>query len=222
MPKKPATVPKKRASGYKRASLAAPAEAVRDLSSTEEYANYINSNFDRGDVSVKMFFDDPNLNLYEALFLTEYIRHFNGMKAVQASAYKAERHMLSRLSATIRARPNVRRALKNYMDKLSEARDDENRLIRMELRKIAFADLSDVAEWTEDGQLRVIPSSEMDEGAKAGLESIQSVEQYSEGSLSSRRLEVKRINKLQALKMLGAMNGALCEHIRTLSSTCRT
>lgn len=164
----------------------------------------------RKEDAIEFFYKNPNLNLLEAAFISKYVKHFNGSRALREIGYSSAtgRARLNMLSHHFRTKPAVRQALREYFEK-NERKDREGeRQYVAELKKIAFGTLDDIAEWDEKGNISFVPSNELDDGARALPESIKQTIQYDKyGEETKRTVELKKENKLQAMKLLGAYYG---------------
>jgi hypothetical protein len=158
--------------------------------------------------AMEFFYKNPNLNLLEAAFLSKYVKHFNGSRALREMGYTAERAKLNMISHHFRTKHDVKQALREYFEKNERKDRESERQFVTELKKIAFGTLDDIAEWDENGNLKLVPSSELDDGARALPESVKQTIQYDKyGEETKRTVELKKENKLQAMKLLGAYYG---------------
>ena len=138
-------------------------------------------------------------------FIEEYLVDFNGARAARAVGYP---HTNSQEQAvSLLKREDVQRELALRCRKLTEDAGIRVERVIEELSRIAFADIATYITWDNE-QVVIKETGELPDGASravAEIEANTTQEAHGEGAPVTvhRRVKVKMLDKLQALKMLG-------------------
>ena len=120
--------------------------------------------------------------------------------AIRAAGYRYKTNLSAASQGSkMLGRPDVRREIQRYMDR--EGATTER--ILLELSRVAFSDMRDLAEWGDDG-VQVRPSRLLDDHAAATVEEVE--QQPTEHGL---RVRVRLYDKLRALELLAKIRRAV-------------
>lgn len=141
----------------------------------------------------------PSPNQYELTemqlkFCQEFVKDLNGTQAYIRAGYRSKDENTAAVGASRLLRTDKIRAYLGEVLNLNEA------LVISEIAKIAFADITDVADFTANS-MTVKSSDSLSDRGKAALQSIKFTERYTEdGRVCT--VEVKMHDKLAALEKL--------------------
>lgn len=146
---------------------------------------------------------DTPLTEQQEKFVQAYARRTHGTKAAIAAGYAPAN--AAQQASFLLSLGKIQDALAKEKEKLG-IRLDVTRLKWLEeLRRVAFADLTRIAEWDGDG-LRHKPSEDIDEEDSAAVQSVKSEKRITmrDGDTEETvKMEVKLHDKTKALDMLG-------------------
>lgn len=140
------------------------------------------------------------LNDMQKRFCEEFLIDLNGTKAAIRAGYskKSAGSQASRLLTDAK--------ISQYILELIEKRSEETGIkasdVLKELAKVAFSNLKKVADWDEDGNLRVRPSNEMTLDEAAAIESIKMTRVTRDNEMIHTTLSIKLHRKTPALMLL--------------------
>lgn len=129
--------------------------------------------------------------------MLEYLKDSNGTRAMLRAGITDKRQVASVYASQYLGRLRVLRHLETHRQRaLKKAELTLDRVVE-ELRRVAFAQISDVVNWDESGNLTIEPNTNLTE---ARLSAIASIEEVT-GMFGS-RLRIKMHDKLPALSEL--------------------
>lgn len=153
------------------------------------------------------------LSLKQQRFVDEYLVSGNATQAAIAAGY-SEKTARS-IGAENLTKPDIAAVIASRQLAAAEKADVSAEQVLRALAAIAFADLTDVASWGEDGELSMVGSSELSPAAAAALREIRSTTSTvtfgDGGERSTVYKAVKQHDKLRALELLGKHLGMFSE-----------
>jgi phage terminase small subunit len=140
------------------------------------------------------------LTLIAQRFCAEYVNNGgNGKAAARVAGYNSPK-----TASRLMSNPAIRR-------RIDELRADEaarlaltKDAVRQELAKVAFSRMDDVADWADDGTVRVKSRKEMGARGRASLHKLQVVEEINKG-VEKRTMTIERESKVSALSQLAKL-----------------
>lgn len=136
-----------------------------------------------------------NLNQKQTVFVTEYIKDFNGTQAAIRAGYAKK--TAGAIASENLTKPEIKSAINKLLTEIiNDNKDIAVKTIR-ECQKIAFSRISDYMEYDDNGMV-LKPSSEIDDSA---IESITFDITSNDSGYNSKK-RVKLHDKLKALEIL--------------------
>lgn len=111
----------------------------------------------------------------ELVFIDEFLKDFNGTQAVIRAGFAGKLRSAAAIASRMLNAPHVLLELARRRDQLMEKHGISLDLILEELRRIAFARMSDVADW-DRGRIDVKGSAVLPESAIAAISELSSTE----------------------------------------------
>lgn len=149
-------------------------------------------------------------------FVAAYVgsARFVGTRAAIEAGYSA-RSAYSQAHDLLR-KPEVRAAIDAELDSLRLSAGVTRARLIAELEAIAYADLTDVACWSEDGELQIVPSDKLPPEAAAALKEIRSTTStitFQEHERTTVYKAVKQHDKVRALQLLAKIEGLVTDKV---------
>ena len=158
---------------------------------------------------------DPDLTPKQKKFAEEYALHFNATRAYINAGYTVKNDNVAAASAVVLLRKSK---IKYYIRALGlaefEAANITKERVVLEYAKMGFADMSEFADWDNDG-IRITPSKDLTKRQTGAVADI-SVDEHSvrgrEGdTITYRKVKFKLANKQAALDSLAKHLGMFIE-----------
>lgn len=131
----------------------------------------------------------------QEMFCQRYTTHWNATRAAKEAGYSD--HTAMEQGYQLLRIPSVKKRIQELSEHaLSEIGVTRERIL-LELSRIAFGDMRDLATWNESG-VRFKPSDELDEQQSAAIAEVTESVTESGGTL-----KIKRFDKVKALELLG-------------------
>lgn len=147
------------------------------------------------------------LNELQLAFVQEYLIDFNATKAAIRAGYSIKGAAVA--GYRLRRNVNIDALITKELKKRGEFYEVTTRDVAKELSRIAFAQVTQVAEWTPDSGLVVRPSDDLDDDARATIKEIEDETKTTSRGLGAlrvetqtRKLRVKQHDKVRALELL--------------------
>lgn len=125
-------------------------------------------------------------------FVAEYLVDLNATQAAIRAGYRAK--TAYSIGCENLRKPDVQAAIQEAMDKRSERMEITQDMVLRELAAIGFAKVSDYAQVTASGRVRITPTEELSDVQRRALSGIK------EGKFG---VEVSSYDKVKALELLG-------------------
>ncbi|MEM9949813.1 MAG: terminase small subunit [Cyanobacteria bacterium P01_D01_bin.36] len=152
-------------------------------------------------------------------FCIEYLKCFNATQAYK-SVYPSSSHRAAESSAArLLVNAKVQAYLNTLRDRVSVQSEASLERVIKEVSRIAFADITDVLSFNEDGVL-LKHSKELPEGVTAAIEAIALREVPTKDGVN-RKLQIKLHDKVAALQMLGDFYGIFDDFNRARATLLR-
>lgn len=152
------------------------------------------------------------LSLKQQLFVEEYLVDLNATQAAIRAGYAKKNADVTgpRLLGNVGIAKAIQEAFAARADRLGLTQD---RVVQ-ELMAIAFAAITDLASWNEDGELQIVRSDQLSPEAAAALKEVRSTTStitFQEHERSTVYKAVKQHDKMRALELLGKHLGMFAE-----------
>lgn len=139
------------------------------------------------------------MNHRQELFVKEFGKDLNAAAAARRAGYAA--HSSDRMGYALLRIPEIRDAVQeNLRMAMAQCEVTAERVIR-EIAIVAFANISDVASWSQDG-LEFKPKEDLPRDVTATIKRARSTSSATEAGVTIRN-EIEMHDKLRALEMLG-------------------
>lgn len=151
--------------------------------------------------------DEHGLTPKQRAWADAYLVHGNGTQASRDAGYKGSDVTLGQVAAENLKKPKIIAYLQERQKKIHDKYEVTQERIVAELARIGFADIGEVASWSEDGVV-FVSSEDLEEDQTAAIKSVSSVRTVTSGSdgetITERvNLKVDMHSKLEALDKLG-------------------
>lgn len=150
------------------------------------------------------------LNPKKRRFVAEYLKDLNGTQAAIRSGY-AEATAKEQACRLLKE-PQIQALVKKGMDKRSERTEITQDKVLIELSKIAFGNMRDVASWNESG-VRFKPSDELTDDQAATIQEVTETTNQHGGSL-----KIKQHDKVKALELIGRHLGMFKDKVEIIDT----
>jgi phage terminase small subunit len=154
----------------------------------------------------------------ELIFIDEYLKDFNATQAAIRAGFTDKPTSAKSIGSRILNEPHVIIELARRREQLMEKHGVSLDLVLEEVRRIAFANLGAVANWTAN-EVTLIPKEQLTEAAIATIAEIEATEDPGEFG-TKRRVRVKLHPKLPALiALLERLEPSAAERARGLTGS---
>ena len=137
----------------------------------------------------------------QALFVKEYLVDFNATQAAIRAGYSQK--TAQRIGSENLSKPLIQNAIQEAQNQREQRLDISVDRIEAEIAKIAFANISDIAQWSP-GAVTLKPVEEL------SREVTDTIHEISETQVG---LKVKQYDKLKALELLGRRHGMFTDKV---------
>jgi phage terminase small subunit len=152
-----------------------------------------------------------------SIFIREYVRHGNGMKAAITAGYSSARAKVS--ASELLSRPEIRQAIESKIRAREKRLDISADRVATELFILGTSRITDLGEII-DGEFQPWDSAELDDIDIAAIAEISQITRESPDGTKNTKLRLKTYNRLEALKELNRMFGTTTD-MNTLISGLR-
>ena len=145
------------------------------------------------------------LTPFEERFVVEYVNCGIPSKALRIMGYnELEQGAVStqRLASNLMKKPSIKAAIEKRRNQIAAKMDLTQERVMEEISKIAFADISEIMEIDDEGNVNIKRFDLMDPNSRAAISDIASTM-----NKNGHVVRVKKHDKLQALQMLAKMMG---------------
>lgn len=134
------------------------------------------------------------MNARQEVFCQEYLIDLNASAAAVRAGFKGQANVVG---SQLMSLPQVQARVAELMDlRAARVRITADRVL-LELEKIAFGKMSDIARWNESG-VSFLPSNEISRDADASIAEVSESTNQHGG-----QLKIKRFDKVKALELIG-------------------
>lgn len=106
------------------------------------------------------------------VFVREFIVDFNGVRAARESGYKGTDKSLAVQASRLLRDPAVQKELQVALTERKRRTNIEGDMVVLELARLGFSDLTDVATWDEEGKVKLKPSHEIPKRIRRAIKEI--------------------------------------------------
>lgn len=152
-----------------------------------------------------------------SIFVREYVRHGNGMKAAMSAGYSPTRAKVT--ACELLTRSEIREAIRAKVRARKKRLDISADRAATELFILATSRITDLGEIT-DGEFQPWDSTELDDIDIAAIAEISQITRESPDGTKTTKLKLKTYNRLEALKELNRILG-MGQDMNTLISGLR-
>lgn len=149
----------------------------------------------------------------ERLFAEAFVRTLNGRESAIEAGYTVR--SASMMGSKLLHKPRVQRIMQELRaEREKSTRIDRNRVVE-EIARIAFSNITDFAEWDDEGNLKVKPSESIPrEQAAAISEIFHDITDTKDGGVRIKK-RFKLYDKIKGLELLAKHVGLLDHHGKT-------
>lgn len=145
------------------------------------------------------------LTAKQQAFVTEYLVDLNATQAAIRAGYSEKN--ADKIGSELLGKTGVAEAVQAALNERAKRTEITADRVIAELAAIAFADLTDVAAWSEDGELNMLASHQLSREASAAIKEVFSTTStvtFDNGDeRSTVYKKLKQHDKLKALELLG-------------------
>ena len=142
----------------------------------------------------------------ELMFVENFLVCWSAIDAYQQAGFKGQNPYTD--SRRLLDTPKIREAIKKRVGKVLLKKQVESESVINELIKIAFSDISNVAEWDNDGGVRIKPSFALSESVTATVQEVST-----NNGPHGRNTKVKLYDKQKALDTLAKYLGLVEDNV---------